>query len=72
MESGYDLLIKKKSFIEKKMNIEIHKMLYVAKSGFSEYALESDAWCLTAHELNKLLSMLDMRKVNEMQFDNMR
>ena len=67
-----DVLIRKKFFIEKKMDIKIHKMFYVAKSGFSEYAHESTAWCLTIHELNKILSMLDMRKVNEIQFDNIK
>lgn len=52
------------------MNIKIHKMLYIAKSGFSEYTLGLDVWCLTIHELNKLLSMLGMRKINKIEFKN--
>lgn len=65
-----ELLMKKKVFCEKKMNIKIHKMLFIAKSGFSEYAIQSDIWCMTIHELNKLLSMLNMKKVNKINFDN--
>lgn len=69
-KTDIDLLTKKRDFIEKKMKIRIHKMFYVAKSGFGRYALESDAWCLTVSELNKLLSILNMRKVNEIEFKN--
>lgn len=60
-----DLLIRKKIFLEKKTNIEIHKMVFIAKSGFSEYALKSDTWCLTLQDINKLLSLLNMKKVSE-------
>lgn len=56
-------LIKKKEFIEKKMSFQIDKIMFVAKSGFSEYALNSDVWCLTVRELNNLLSMLNMKKI---------
>lgn len=65
-----DVLVKKKSFVEKKMKIKINKMVYVAKSGFSEYALHSGVWCVTIQELNKILSLLNMKKVSEVRFDN--
>lgn len=57
------LFIKKKEFLEKKLNLKIHRMIYVAKSGFSEQALNSDVWCLTFRELNKLRTMLNMIKI---------
>ena len=60
-----DLLIRKKFFFEKKMNIEIHKMIFIAKSSFGEYALQSDVWCLTMQDINNLLSLLNMKKVSE-------
>ena len=63
-EKDIEYLFKKKVFIEKKMNISIDKMLYVAKSGFSEDALNSDALCLTFRELNELLSTLGMKKIS--------
>ena len=57
------LFIKKKDLLERKLNLKIHRMLYVAKSGFSEQALNSDAWCLTFWQLNKLRAMLNMVKI---------
>lgn len=69
-KTDIDLLTRKRDFIEKKRKIKIHKMLYVAKSGFDRYAHESNAWCLTIGELNKLLAILNMRKVNEIEFKN--
>jgi len=69
-KADIDFFMKKKSFIEKKLNIQIHKMLFIAKSGFSEYAIQSDIWCMTIHELNKLLSMLNIKKLSKINFDN--
>lgn len=57
------LLIKKKDFVEKKLNLQINKMLYVAKSGFSEQALGLDVWCLTFRQLDELRKMLNMQKI---------
>jgi AAA+ ATPase superfamily predicted ATPase len=65
-----DLVIRKKAYIEKKLNIQIHKIVFIAKSGFSECALYPDIWCLTTRELNNLLSRVNMKKVNEVRFDN--
>lgn len=45
-------------------------MLYVAKSGFSEDALNSDVWCLTYRELNELLSTLGMKKISHVFSQN--
>lgn len=56
-----DQFVKKKGFIAAKLNIKIDKMMYVAKSGFSEYALNSDVWCMTLRELDDLLAKLNMR-----------
>jgi hypothetical protein len=58
-------LKRKRNFIESKFKIKIHKMVFIAKSGFSEYALQSDVWCLTMQDINKLLSLLNMKKVSE-------
>ncbi len=60
-----DLLIKQKSFIEKKLAIKIDKMMYIAKSGFSEEAVKSEVWCVTFRELNELLAMLKMKKTSQ-------
>jgi len=57
------LFIKKKELLEKKLSLKIHRMIYVAKSGFSEQALDSDVLCLTFRELNKLRAMLNMIKI---------
>jgi len=58
-------LKRKRDFIESKLKIKIHKMVFIAKSGFSEYALKSGAWCLTIQDINKLLSLLNMKKTSE-------
>lgn len=59
-----DSLIRKKDFIAKEMRFPIHRILYVAKSGFCEYALnKSEVWCLTQQELNELRSVLNMPKM---------
>ena len=57
------LFIKKKDFFEKKLNLQIHRMLYVAKSGFSEQALDSDVWCLTFRQIDELRTTLNMKKI---------
>lgn len=57
------LFMKKRAFLEKKLNLKIHRMMYVARSGFSEPALDSDVWCLTFRQLNKLRAMLNMTKI---------
>ena len=69
-EQDIDLLKRKKIFLEKKLDIKIHKMLFIAKSGFSEGAIQSDVRCMTLHELNTLLAALNMRKVNEIRFED--
>ncbi len=56
-----DQFVRKKEFIAAKLNIKIDKMMYVAKSGFSEYALNSGVWCVTLRELDSLLAKLNMR-----------
>jgi hypothetical protein len=57
------LFIKKKDFFERKLNLKIHRMMYVAKSGFSKHALDADVWCLTFQQLNDLRTMLNMKKI---------
>lgn len=57
------LFIKRKEFLEKKLNLKIHRMMYVAKSSFSEQAMDSDVWCLTLQQLNNLRAMLNMIKI---------
>ncbi|MBL0717364.1 MAG: ATP-binding protein [Desulfosarcina sp.] len=59
------LLKKKRDFVENKLEIKVHKIVFIAKSSFSEYALQSDVWCLTMQDINKLLSLLNMKKVSE-------
>ncbi len=60
-----ELLKRKRDFAENKLEIKIHKIVFIAKSSFSEYALQSDVWCLTMQDINKLLSLLNMKKVSE-------
>jgi len=55
--------IKKRAFMAKKLNLKIHRMMYVARSGFSELSLDSDVWCLTFRQLNKLREMLNMKRI---------
>ncbi len=61
-----DQFVRKKEFIAAKLNIKIDKMMYVAKSGFSEYALNSDVWCVTLRELDDLLAKLNMRTASRL------
>ena len=56
-------LINKKGLIENKLKIKIDKIVYIAKSGFSENALKTDVWCISLTELNTLLKMMNMKKV---------
>jgi AAA+ ATPase superfamily predicted ATPase len=60
-----DLLMSKKAFFKDKLNLPIHRLMYVAKSGFTGEALKSEVWCVTFHDLNHLLAMLNMRKTSE-------
>lgn len=60
-----ELLKRKRDFIENKLEIKIHKLVFIAKSSFSEYVLQSDVWCLTIQDINNLLSLLNMKKVSE-------
>jgi len=60
-----DLLMRKKAFFENKLNLPIHRLTCVAKSGFTGEALKSEVWCVTFHDLNQLLAMLNMRKTSE-------
>ena len=59
-----DQLTRKKDFLADKMNVRIDKMMVVSKSGFSEYALKSDVWCITLRELDDLLATLNMRAIS--------
>ncbi len=60
-----DELLRKRAFFEEKTKTRIHKLMYVAQSGFSEEALQSEVWCVTFRELDRLLSMLNMRKTSD-------
>ena len=60
-----DELLRKRAFFEQKTKTRIHRLLYVAQSGFSEEALQSEVWCVTFRELDQLLSMLNMRKTSD-------
>jgi len=62
-EKDINTLIRKKNLVSEKMKIPIHKIMYVANFGFCEYALNSDVWCLTQQEINKLRSVLNLRKI---------
>lgn len=57
------LLTKKKDFFERKLNLKIDRMMYVAKSAFSKQALDADVWCLTFQQLNDLRTTLNMKKI---------
>ena len=59
-----DQLTRKKDFLADKMNVRIDKMMVVSKSGFSEYALKSDVWCITLRELDGLPATLNMRAIS--------
>ena len=63
-EKDIEILHKKRKFIEKKLSLSIHRMVYIARSGFSEGALNSDVLCLTFERLNDLLSVLNMKKIS--------
>lgn len=60
-----EIFLKKKLLIEEKLQLSIHKMLYVAKSGFSESALTSGVWCVPFTKLNHLLKMLNMKTISK-------
>lgn len=61
--SDIDLLIRKKDLISEKMNLPIHRIMFIAKSCFTEDALKSKIWCITHNELNNLRSILNLRKI---------
>jgi len=62
-EKDIEQLNKKKMLIEKKLKIQINRILYVAKCGFSKQVLGSDVWCLTFRQLNELRTTLNMKKI---------
>jgi len=65
-KSDVDILIRKKELIAEKMKLSIHRIMYIARSGFCENALKSTIWCITHNELNDLRAILNLRKIPSM------
>lgn len=62
-KNDIDILSRKKELIAEKMKIPIHRIMYIAKSGFCADALKSTIWCITHNELNDLRATLNLRKI---------
>jgi len=59
------ILLKKKILIETLFNIKVNKIIYISKSPFSEESINSEVKCITLFDVNKLLNLLNMKKLNE-------